>query len=113
MYYGVDPRRAASYAPQAAYAPQGIFDSLSPLGEPLGEAIGNYFGNQQLGRQIGGIAGQVAKLIPYEAGPPAPAYAPMAAGYNTPQGAAYAPQGFLTGLISQALPLTGLPPEVS
>jgi len=64
-YYGLSPLAAA---PQLD--PQGFFGNLlGQLGGPLGGAIGGLAGNQGLGQQIGGIAGQLGRMLPFNAAP--------------------------------------------
>ena len=103
---GYDPY--AQYQQQAAaqLAPQGFFgDLLGQVGAPLGGAIGGRFGNRGLGQQIGGIAGQLGRLLPFEAGPQG--YDPYAQ-YQQQAAAQLAPQGFFGNLLGQVgAPLGG------
>ena len=103
---GYDPY--AQYQQQAAaqLAPQGFFgDLLGQVGAPLGGAIGGRFGNRGLGQQIGGIAGQLGRLLPFEAGPQG--YDPYAQ-YQAQDAGQLAPQGFFGNLLGQVgAPLGG------
>jgi len=63
---------------QQYYAPQGFFgDVLSQIAAPVGGMIGDYAGNRQMGQNIGSVAGEMAKWLPFEAGPMAQPYAPQ------------------------------------
>ncbi|NDP60539.1 MAG: hypothetical protein GZ090_14405, partial [Oxalobacteraceae bacterium] len=88
--FNADPV-AAAYAQQAQLqqlqqlqqqqqlAPQGWFGNLiGQVGQPLGGAIGGAFGNAGLGNTIGGIAGQLGRMLPFNADPVAAAYAQQA-----------------------------------
>jgi hypothetical protein len=72
--FGVDPQQLmaqqALEQQQAQFAPQGFFGNLlGQVGAPLGQAIGGAFGQGGLGQQIGGFAGQLGRLLPFQAGP--------------------------------------------
>src|SRR5262249_10956801 len=70
--------------------PQGFFGNLlGQVGPQLGGLIGGRFGNAGLGQQIGGIAGQLGRFLPFEAGPQLD------------------PQGFFGNLLGQVGPQLG------
>ncbi|MDY7574062.1 hypothetical protein [Actimicrobium sp. CCI2.3] len=112
--FNADPV-ALAYAQQAAQqaqlqqqlAPQGWFGNLlGQVGQPLGGAIGGAFGNAGLGNTIGGIAGQLGRLLPFNADPVALAYAQQAAAQQQQQ---LAPQGWFGNLLGQVgQPLGGI-----
>jgi hypothetical protein len=98
-YGGMQPLTALAAAPQA-YAPQGLFSSIvGGIAPTLGGLIGGAAGNQQLGQNIGNVAGELSKLIPFEAAPTA--YGSMQPLAAAPQ--AYAPQGVIGGLLGGPL----------
>jgi hypothetical protein len=71
--FEADPMAAAYY--QQQLDPQGFFGNLlGQVGRPLGSAVGGMLGNRNLGGQIGGFAGQLGRLLPFEAGPDYSAY---------------------------------------
>src|SRR5690348_3652393 len=81
---------SSPYGTAAQFAPQGLLGNiLGGLAAPAGGALGNLFGQQQLGSQIGGVAGQLANMLPFAAGPQ------MAA----PQPPQLAPQGLLGSIL--------------
>jgi len=98
--FNVDPVTAA-YAQQAQMAqqqqqlsPQGWFgNALSQIGQPLGGAIGGLFGNQGLGQSIGGAAGQLGRMLPFNADPLTVAYAQQALQAQQAQQAMQGQQG--------------------
>jgi 16S rRNA C1402 N4-methylase RsmH len=116
--FNADPV-ALAYAQQAAaqqqqqLAPQGWFGNLlGQVGQPLGGAIGGAFGNAGLGNTIGGIAGQLGRLLPFNADPVALAYAQQAAAQQQlqqQQQQQLAPQGWFGNLLGQVgQPLGGV-----
>jgi septal ring factor EnvC (AmiA/AmiB activator) len=97
----------AQLAQQGQLAPQGWFGNLiGQVGRPLGGAIGGIFGNAGLGSTIGGVAGQLGRMLPFDADPVAQAYAQQAQQAQLAQLAQLqqgqlAPQGWFGNLIGQ------------
>jgi hypothetical protein len=85
------------------FVPQGAVGNwLAQNGAGLGGAIGGAFGNQGLGQTIGGIAGQLGRFLPFDAGPQ---LAPQgivgnALGRPIADGFGYRPLGQPTGMES-------------
>jgi hypothetical protein len=96
--FSVDPMTAAyaQQAQQAQLAPQGFVGNLlGQIAQPVGTGLGSIFGNSQLGGTLGGVAGQLARFLPFNVDPVTAAYAQQA------QQAQFAPQSLFGGVQSQ------------
>ena len=85
--FQADPMQQSYGQQMGQFAPQGMFGNLiGQLGQPLGGAIGSLFGQPGIGNQIGGIAGQLGRMLPFQADPMLQAYAQQQMGQIAPQG---------------------------
>jgi uncharacterized membrane protein (UPF0136 family) len=87
---GVDMLTTVGYSAPVQLAPQGFFGNLvSQLAPIAGNAIGGLVGHPNAGAQVGNVAGNIARLLPFSAGPQ------------------LAPQGFFGDLVGHLAPIAG------